>query len=80
MNPLGQKVALMIDVALIGFEEWGKPRFPVLYAVLEDSFWKSGEEVGVYNKLPLNVQHLVGNQDSLGDKVNPYHEEFRSSL
>jgi hypothetical protein len=69
----------MIDVALIGFEERGKPRFPVLYAVLEDSFWKSGKEVGVYNKLPLNVQSLVGNQNSLGDNVNPYHKEFKSS-
>jgi len=76
-NPLGRQVALAIDVALLGFEERAKPIFPVLYAVVEDAFWKSGSKVGVYNKLPLNVQHLVGNTESIGDDLNPYHQGFR---
>jgi len=76
-NPLGKQVALAIDVALQGFEERGRPLFPVLYAVVEDAFWKKGPEVGVYNRIPLNVQHLVGNTEPLGNIVNPYYQEFR---
>jgi len=73
-NPLGKQVSLAIDVALVGFEERGKPIFPVLYAVIEDAFWKKGSEVGVYNKLPLNVQHLAGNIEAcVEDNINPYH-------
>jgi len=72
-DPLGKNVALMIDVALLGFVERGKPLFDVLYAVVEDAFWKAGAKVGVYNRFPLNVQHLVGNTDPIGENVNPYH-------
>jgi hypothetical protein len=75
-NPLGRQVALAIDVALVGFDEKGELVFPVRYAVVEDAFWKKGSEVGVYNRLPLNVQHLVGNLEPIGDDVNPYHKEF----
>ncbi len=75
-NPLGKQVALMIDVALLGFMEKRKHIFEVLYAVIEDAFWKKGKEVGVYNRLPLNVQHLVGNMDPLGTGINLYHKEF----
>ncbi|MFQ6115115.1 MAG: M24 family metallopeptidase [bacterium] len=75
---LGKKVALMIDVALKGFRQRGKPLLDgILYAVIEDAFWVRDGEVGVYNKLPLNVQHLVGNNDPLGDCINPYYKEFR---
>ncbi len=73
--PLGNQVLLMIDTALLGFEEWGKPTFGVLYAVVEDAFWKKGRQVGVFNRLPLNVQHLVGNDDPLGKNINPYYQE-----
>jgi len=72
-EPLGKRVALMIDVALLGFERRGKPQFECLYAVVEDAFWKNGKRVGVYNRFPLNVQHLVGNERPLGKRVNPYH-------
>jgi len=75
-NPLGKKVALAIDVALLGFYRRGEPIFPVLYAVIEDAFWKRDSEVGVYNRLPLNVQHLVGNAEPIGSDVNPYHKEL----
>lgn len=76
-NPLGNQVALAIDVALLGFEERGRPVYPVLYAVVEDAFWKKDPQVGVYNELPLNVQHLAGNTEPLGEHVNPYHQEFK---
>jgi hypothetical protein len=73
--PLGNQVALAIDTSLIGFEKRGTPIFPVLYAVIEDAFWKKGTKVGVYNKMPLNVQHLVGNLEPMSD-VNPYHKKL----
>ena len=76
-DPLGKQVALAIDVALLGFEERGKPIFPVLYAVIEDAFWKKGSQIGVYNEIPLNVQHLVGNAEPIGNDINPYHQEFK---
>lgn len=76
-NPLGRQAALAIDVALLGFEERGKPVFPVLYAVVEDAFWKKGLRIGVYNRLPLNVQRLVGNTKPIEDDVNPYHSTFK---
>ncbi len=76
-NPLGRQVALAIDVALLGFEERGKPVFPVLYAVIEDAFWKKGSQIGVYNRLPLNVQQFVGNTKPIEDNVNPYHSMFK---
>ncbi len=76
-TPLGHQVALAIDVALLGFEERGKPIFPVLYAVVEDAFWKKGSKIGVYNRLPLNVQHLVGNIEPFGERINPYYSPFK---
>jgi len=78
-NPLGERVALMIDVALLGFIKREAPLFSVLYAVIEDSLWKRGPEVGVYNRLPLNVQSLVGNTEPLGKNVNPYYKPFKST-
>jgi len=76
-RPLGNKVALMIDVALTGFNEQGEQMFSVPYAVVENAFWKSGQTVGVYNKLSLNVQHLVGSTEQIEEKLSPYEKEFR---
>jgi Xaa-Pro aminopeptidase len=70
-SPLAHRAALMIDVALMGFKERGKPIFEVLYGVIEDAFWKMDTRIGVYNTLPLNVQSLVGNLDEYEN--NPYH-------
>lgn len=78
-RPLGNEIANMIDVALMGFKKRGKPLFEVLYAVVEDAFWKKGSETGVYNRLPLNVQHLVGSDATLGENVNPYYRSFGTS-
>jgi hypothetical protein len=75
-EPLGERVALMIDVALLGFEKRGALTFDCPYAVVEDAFWKSGKKVGVCNRLPLNVQSLVGNDKPLGRDVNPYYRRM----
>jgi len=73
--PLGTNVALMIDVALLGFDDKKRLVFPIEYAVIEDSFWKRGRSIGVYNKIPLNVQDLVGRDIVEVPKtmVNPYY-------
>ncbi|MEW5901582.1 MAG: M24 family metallopeptidase [Acidobacteriota bacterium] len=74
-NPLGKSVALMIDVALLGFDGKGELVFPVEYAVIEDSFWKKGKEVGVYNRVPLAVQEFVGREytEVPEPEIHPYH-------
>jgi Xaa-Pro aminopeptidase len=77
-EPLGMNVALMIDVALLGFDDQGQLVFPVEYAVIEDSFWKRGKQIGVYNQMPLNVQDLVGKKQTSLPKniINPYYKKF----
>ena len=78
-EPLGNNVALMIDVAFMGFDAEGKSVFPIEYAVIEDSFWKIGKKIGVYNKIPLNVQDLVG-KELTGvprRRINPYYKKIK---
>ncbi|MBM3312059.1 MAG: M24 family metallopeptidase [Candidatus Aminicenantes bacterium] len=74
-EPLGRNVALMIDVAFLGFDDRGRLRFPVEYAVIEDSFWKKAGEIGVYNRMPLVVQDFVGRDfsDVPAGRLNPYY-------
>jgi len=73
-DPLGRNVALMIDVAFMGFDDRKRLVFPIEYAVIEDSFWKKGKAVGVYNRLPLSVQDFVGCDlsDVPKPRLNPY--------
>lgn len=77
-EPLGKNVALMIDVALMGFDATGKLAFPIEYVVIEDSFWKRGKKIGVYNKIPLDVQNLVGKMLTgvPKNKINPYYKKI----
>jgi Xaa-Pro aminopeptidase len=72
--PLGKNVALMIDVAFMGFDESGELVFPFEYAVIEDSFWKQGKVTGAYNRMPLDVQGLVGKdcRSVPQEMINPY--------
>ncbi|MGZ4886708.1 MAG: M24 family metallopeptidase, partial [Candidatus Aminicenantales bacterium] len=72
-EPLGKNVALMIDVAFMGFDERKNLVFPVEYAVIEDAFWKKGKATGVYNRLPLEVQDFVGGEraDVPKSRLNP---------
>jgi Xaa-Pro aminopeptidase len=76
--PLGKNAALMIDVALMGFDDNKKLVFPIEYAVIEDAFWKRGRRIGVYNRMPLNVQNLVGHNlsDIPAGRVNPYYRSL----
>lgn len=79
-NPLGGRVNLAIDVALTGFQVRGEPVFPVLYAVIEDAFWKDESRVGVYNELPLTAQHLAGSLQPIREEgANPYHRPYEGS-
>jgi Xaa-Pro aminopeptidase len=75
-NRLAKNAAQMIDVAFLGFDENHELVFPIEYAVIEDSFWKKGKEVGVYNRIPLAVQDLVGKglADVPEGRVNPYYK------
>jgi Xaa-Pro aminopeptidase len=77
-EPLGKNVALMIDVAFMGFDATGKLAFPIEYAVIEDSFWKKETRMGVYNKIPLDVQDLAGKALTgvPKDKINPYYKKI----
>ena len=73
-GPFGKRVSLMLDCALLGFEEHGKPVFPCLYAVVESSTWKNGKKVGLYNRIPISVQHLAGNEEPISKRdVNCYY-------
>jgi Xaa-Pro aminopeptidase len=75
-NRLAKNAALMIDVAFMGFDEKHELVFPVEYAVIEDSFWKKGKDIGVYNRVPLAVQDLVASDlaDIPEGRVNPYYK------
>lgn len=75
-NWLPRNAALMIDVAFMGFDEQYRLVFPLEYAVIEDAFWKKGKDIGVYNRMPLAVQDLIGRRlaDIPDDKINPYHK------
>ena len=75
-NRLAKNAALMIDVAFMGFDEKHELVFPVEYAVIEDSLWKKGKNIGVYNRIPLAVQDLVAKDlpDIPAGRVNPYYK------
>ena len=74
-EPMGQRVSLMIDCALIGFEKHGKPLFPCVYAVVENSMWRNGKKAGMYNRIPISAQHLAGNERRITEKnQNPYYK------
>ena len=74
-NRLAGNAALMIDVAFMGFDEKHRLVFPIEYAVIEDSFWKKGKKIGVYNRVPLAIQDLVAKElsDIPAGRVNPYY-------
>ncbi len=77
-EPLGTNIALMIDVAFLGFDEKKRLVFPVEYAVIEDGLWKCGRALGVYNRMPLDVQDLVGREmiEIPADRVNPNYRPY----
>ncbi len=62
-EPLGNQIVTMLDVALRGIgDKWDDVIIPGFdYIVVENTLGKFGKRVEVFNKLPINVQHLVGN-------------------
>ncbi len=74
-EPLGKNAALMIDVAFMGFDDRKNLVFPIEYAVIEDALWKKGRVIGVYNRIPPDVQDFVGTDiiEVPKAKVNPYY-------
>jgi Xaa-Pro aminopeptidase len=61
-NPLGNQIANMLDIAIRGIgNNWNEVKIPGIdYVVVEKTVGKYGNDVRVLNKLPVNVQHLVG--------------------
>jgi hypothetical protein len=61
-EPLGEQIVTMLDVAVRGVGDyWDDVIIPDMdYIVLENTLGKFGKNVETFNRLPLNVQHLVG--------------------
>ena len=61
-EPLGEQIVTMLDVAVRGYGNfWNDIVIPGLdYILVEKTLGKYGKHVEVLNKLPINVQHLVG--------------------
>jgi Xaa-Pro aminopeptidase len=66
-EPLGEQIVTMLDVAVRGIGDyWDDIIIPDMdYVVIENTLGKFGKQVENFNHLPLNVQHLVG-QDPPG--------------
>ena len=64
-KPLGNHIITMLDVALRGIgNKWDEVVIPGFdYLVIENTLCKDGAKVETLTKLPINVQHLVGNAD-----------------
>jgi Xaa-Pro aminopeptidase len=61
-EPLGEQIVTMLDVAIRGVGDfWDDVIIPDMdYVVIENTLGKFGKNVETFNRLPLNVQQLVG--------------------
>ena len=61
-EPLGSQIVTMLDVAVRGYSKnWYDVVIPGMdYVLVEKTLGKFGHRVEVLNDLPVNVQHLVG--------------------
>jgi Xaa-Pro aminopeptidase len=61
-EPLGHQIVTMLDVAIRGTgNHWNDIVIPGMdYVVVESTLGKFGARVEIFNKVPENVQHLVG--------------------
>lgn len=66
-EPLGHQIVTMLDVALRGVgNHWDDKIIPTMdFVVIENTLGKFGTRVETLNRLPLNVQSMVGNVDEL---------------
>lgn len=61
-EPLGERIVTMLDVAVRGVgNKWDDIVIPGLdFVLVEKTLGKFGKDVEVLNRLPVNMQHLVG--------------------
>jgi hypothetical protein len=61
-EPLGRQIVTMLDVAVRGIGDyWDDVIIPDMdYVVVENTLGKFGARVETFNRLPLNVQSLIG--------------------
>lgn len=60
-EPLGEQIVTMLDVALRGIgNHWNDVILPVDFVVVENTLGKFGPRVEEFNRVPHNVQALVG--------------------
>jgi len=66
-SPLAEQVVTMLDVAIRGVgNRWDDVVIPGLdFVVIENTLAKFGSKAETLNKIPLNVQTMVGNIDEL---------------
>lgn len=66
-EPLGEQIVMMLDVALRGIgDSWDDVVIPDFeYLVVENTLGKFGHKVENFNKVPVNVQALVGNPEAI---------------
>ncbi len=66
-EPLGEQIVMMLDVALRGIgDNWNDVVIPDFeYLVVENTLGKFGHKVENFNKVPVNVQAMVGNPDKV---------------
>jgi hypothetical protein len=62
LEPLGNQIVTMLDVALRGVgDRWNDVVIPGLdFVVVENTLGKFGRRVECFNRVPVNVQRLVG--------------------
>ena len=66
-EPLGEQIVIMLDVAVRGISDyWDDVVIPGMdFVVVENTCGKYGTDLRELNRMPHNVQHLVGNADSI---------------
>jgi len=66
-EPLAEQIVIMLDVAIRGISDyWDDVVIPGMdFVVVENTCGKFGTQLRELNRMPHNVQHLLGNADSI---------------
>lgn len=66
-EPLGEQIVIMLDVAVRGVSDaWDDVVIPGMdFVVVENTCGKYGRQLRELNRMPHNVQHLLGNADPI---------------
>ena len=67
-EPLGEQIVIMLDVAIRGIGDyWDDIVIPGMdFVVVENTCGKYGRDLRELNRIPHNVQGMVGNIDEIG--------------